>query len=421
MRASIRRIAIAIAACATGAQAQTIAITGGTVYPVSGPKIEHGTVLMRDGKIVGVGAGLAIPAGAQVIDATGKWVTPGLINANTSLGLTEAGSPEFSGGYNDVRAKGAKGVAAAFKAWEGLNPASTYIPEARQGGITSVMVNPSGGLIAGQAAMVDLAGERVDAMLVRRGPTAGLAMIADFSAGAAETGGRGELLGRLREILGDARAYAANRTAFERNATRAFAAPRADLEALQAVIDTSMPLAISVDRASDIRAVLDLVRRDRLALRLIIVGAAEGWQVAAELAAANVPVFVGAMNNIPQSFEALGARQENAALLRAAGVRVTIIGDGDDFKVQNIRQEAGNAVAYGMTWDDALRGVTLAPAEAFGVADKVGSLRAGREANVVIWNGDPFEFATHAEQVFIRGVRQGGKTRQDELTERYRP
>ena len=413
---------VAVSLIAGAARAQTIAITGGTVFPVSGPKIEHGTVLIRDGKIVDVGASVAVPPGAQVIDATGKWVTPGLINANSSLGLSEAGSPEFSGGYNDTRAKGSHGVAAAFKAWEGINPASMYIPMARQGGITSVMVNPGGGLIAGQSAMIDLAGDRVDAMLVRRGTTAAnLAMVASFSPGAAEAGARGELLARLRDLLLDARAYAQNRAAFERNATRVFAAPRGDLEALQSVIDTTIPLAIAVDRASDIRAVLDLRRRDKLPLKLIIVGAAEGWEVAAELAAAKVPVLVGATTNIPTSFDALGARQENAALLRAAGAAVVLIGEGDDFKVLNIRQEAGNAVAYGMSWDDALRAVTLAPAEAFGVADKVGSLRAGREANVVIWDGDPFEFATAAEQVFIRGIRQTGKTRQDELTERYKP
>jgi len=415
-----------------GAQAQagnnsTIAITGGTVFPVSGPKIERGTVLIRDGRIVEVGASVVVPAGAQVIDATGKWVTPGLINASTQLGLSEGGSPQFSGGYNDTRAKGTNGVAAAFRAWEGINPASTFIIPARQGGVTTVLVHPSGGLISGQAAVVNLAGDNVDAMLVSRGPgkgTAAVAMMASFSNDAAQAGARGELLGKLRELLLDARAYGQNRAAYDRNASRALAAPRADLEALQAVVDTTLPLAIEVNRASDLRAVLALTQRERLPLKLIIVGAAEGWQVARELAAAKVPVMVGAMSNIPSSFDELGTRQENAALLRAAGVPVVLIGNGpgdsENFNVQNIRQEAGNAVAYGMSWDDALRAITLAPAEVFGLADKVGSLRAGREANVVIWNGDPFEFSSRAEQVFIRGVKQGGKSRQDELTERYK-
>jgi imidazolonepropionase-like amidohydrolase len=407
-------------------RAQVIAVTGGTVYPVSGPKIERGTVLIRDGKIVDVGANVAVPAGATVISAAGKIVTPGLINAYTQLGLSEAGGADFSGGYNDTRAKGTRGVAADFRVWEGFNPASTFIPPARQGGVTSVLVAPTGGMISGQAAMVTLAGDHVDDMLVRRtGGAAAVAMAAHFSAGAADAASRGELVSRLRELLLDAKAYGANRAAFERNATRAFAAPRGDLEALQRVVDTTLPLMIEADRASDIRALLALRAREKLPARFIILGAAEGWQVASELAAAKIPVMVGAMSNIPSSFDALGTRQENPALLRAAGVRVVLISNGSDnaenFNVQQIRHDAGNAVSYGMSWDDALRAITLAPAEAFGVADRIGSLRAGLDANLVIWNGDPFEFATRAETVIIRGVVQTGSSRQDELTRRYTP
>ena len=430
MRARMQTAALAaLLSFPATAQGQVIAITGGTVHPVSGAKIERGTVLIRDGKIAEVGANIAIPAGARVIDATGKIVTPGLVNANTQLGLSEGGGPQFSGGYNDTRAKGTRGVAAAFRAWEGFNPASTFITPARQGGVTTVMVAPNGGMIGGQSALLNLSGDRLDDMLVRRtngGPA--VAMSASFgagAAGAADAASRGELLGRLREVLLDAKAYGANRAAFERNATRSFAAPRADLEALQAVVDTSLPLVVEVDRAADIRAVLDLKRREKLPVRLILLGAAEGWQVAADIAAAKVPVMVGAMSNIPGSFDVLGARQENAALLRAAGIPVVLISNGSDdaqnFNVQNIRYEAGNAVAYGLSWDEALRAITLAPAEAFGVADRIGSLRPGRDANIVIWDGDPFEFATRAETVLIRGIVQTGASRQDELTRRYAP
>jgi imidazolonepropionase-like amidohydrolase len=427
MRARTHSLAaLILLAVPAAAYSQLVAITGGTVHPVSGPTIEHGTVLIRDGKIAEVGAHVVIPAGARIIDASGKVVTPGLINAHTTLGLSEGGGPEFSGGYNDTRAKGSRGVAAAFRAWEGFNPASTFIVPARQGGVTTVLVAPSGGMIAGQSALLNLAGDRIEEMLVRRANGGrAVAMSASFSAGAADAASRGELIGRLRELLLDAKAYGVNRAAFERNASRAFAAPRADLEALQAVVDTALPLLIEVDRVSDIRAVLDLRRRDKLPVRLILAGVAEGWQVAAELAAAKVPVMTGAMSNIPSSFEALGSRQENPALLRAAGVAVTLVSNGSDdaenFNVQNIRHEAGNAVAYGMPWDEALRAITLAPAEAFGVADRVGSLRPGRDANIVIWDGDPFEFATKAETVLIRGVIQSGMSRQDELTRRYLP
>lgn len=423
MRASLLVIVAALAAAP--AQSQVIAITGGTVHPVSGPRIEHGTVLIRDGRIADVGAKVVVPAGATIIDATGKVVTPGLINANTTLGLSEAGGPDFSGGYNDVSAKGTRGVSAAFRAWEGFNPASSFIAPARQGGVTTVMVAAPGRMISGQAAFVDLAGEQVEQMLVRRADgSAAVAMSAAFNAGAAEAASRGELIGRFREVIVDARAYGANRAAFERNATRAFAAPRADLEALQRVIDTTLPLAIEVNRASDIRAVLDLKRRDKLPLKFVLVGAAEAWQLAPELAAARIPVMVGAMNNIPHDFSDLGVRQENAALLRAAGVPVVLIsngpGDTENYNVQNIRQEAGNAVAYGLPWDEALRSITLAPAETFGLSDQIGSLRAGREANVVVWDGDPFEFATTAVHVIIRGKVQTGTSRRDELTNRYK-
>jgi imidazolonepropionase-like amidohydrolase len=373
---------------------------------------------MQAGRIIAVGRDVPIPAGAERVDATGKWVTPGLINAATNLGLSEAGGPQFSGGLNDARANGSKGIAAAFNAWEGLNPASTFIIPARQDGITSVLVAPAGGLVGGRAAFVDLAGASVAAMLVR----APIAMVATFDAGAGQLASRGELLGALRDLLSDARAYGTRRPAYEANQSRPLAASRSDLEALQPVLAGTLPLIVAVDKASDIQAVLALGRQ--FGLRLILFGASEAWQVTEELRAARVPVMVGAMNNIPTSFSTLGQRQENAALLRAAGVTVVLVGNGPGdpgtFNVRNIRQEAGNAVAYGMTWDDALRAITLAPAEVFGLADRVGSLQAGRAANVVVWSGDPFEFSTRAERVYIRGVLQGGKSRQDELAERYR-
>jgi imidazolonepropionase-like amidohydrolase len=223
-------------------------------------------------------------------------------------------------------------------------------------------------------------------------------------------------------LFNDAKAYATKRAAYESNQTRTFAAPRADLEALQPVLAGTMPLIVSVDKASDIIAVLGLARE--YSLKLVLYNAAEAWQVATQIRDARVPVMVGAMSNIPTSFNTLNARQENAGLLRAAGVTVGLIGNGPGdnatYNVRNIRQEAGNAVAYGMNWDDALRAITLVPAEAFGVADRLGSLQAGRAANLVVWSGDPFEIGTTAERVYIRGALQSGKSRQDELAERYR-
>ncbi|MBL0171827.1 MAG: amidohydrolase family protein [Gemmatimonadaceae bacterium] len=414
------RIACVSLACAsaTTLSAQTIAITGGTVYPAVGPRIDNGTVIVRDGKIVAVGANLAVPTGATRVDATGKWVTPGLVNAFTTLGLSESGGPQFSGGYNDTQAQVTDGISASFEAADGVNPASTMFRPSTSDGITTVGVWPSGNWVSGRGAVMDLTGNTVSQMVVKRG----VGMLLNFDAGAANAGARAAMFGRLRELLVDVKQYALRKAEYEGNRTRAFAAKSSQLEALLPVARGTMPLFVVAERASDIRAAVGIAKE--FALRLVIVGGAEAWMVAGELATAKVPVMVGALNNIPETFDALGQRQENASLLRAAGVAVTLIGNGPgdplSFNVRNVRQEAGNAVAYGMSWDDALRAITAAPAEALGVADRVGALAVGREANIVVWDGDPFEFTTRATHVYIRGVLQTGLSREDELTARYR-
>jgi len=415
-----RFAALAVFAFATSASAQTIAITGGTVYPVSGPKIEHGTVLIRDGRIVAVGANVAIPADAQRVDASGKWVTPGFINSATTLGLSEAGNPQFSGGYNDVSANGNGGLAAGFEAWKGLNPANTWFSPARVEGVTSVVVSPGGGgMVRGQAGLIDLIEARTAGEMLRKG---NVAMVGDFGSPSANTNSRAEYWAKWREVVADVRSYQTRRTAYESGNTRDFVTDRGNLEALIPIVAGQMPLVLNVDRSSDILEALAFARETNI--KIWIAGGAEAWMVARDIAAANVPVFTGAMNNIPGDFASLGQRQENAAMLRAAGVNVVIVGNGPgdpaSFNVRNIRQEAGNAVSYGMPWDDALRAITLAPAEVMGVADRVGSIQVGRDANVVVWSGDPFEFASNAEHVFVRGRTFTAKSRQDLLTERYR-
>ena len=398
-------------------QAQTIAITGGKVYPVSGPPIENGTVLIRDGKIAAVGANVTIPDGAQRVDAKGKWVTPGLVNSATSLGLVEVG---FGAGANETHAETDDQIAAGFKSWEGINPHSVYLRPASEGGVTSAVSLPSGGLIAGQAAMIDVVTGSTPSKMLVEAPVAMFGQIGDDQS--AGVGARGQLVGKLRKLLDDTKYYASHRSDFNRAQSRELSADRTDLEAMIPVVEGRLPLLLSADRASDIRAALDIAKD--YGLKIIIGGGSEAWMVADELAAAKVPVLTGAMNNIPYSFAQLGSRQDNAALLRKAGVEVGLIGNaggGDEelFNVRNIRFEAGNAVGYGMSWDDALRAITLVPAQIFGVADEVGSLRPGTEANVVVWDGDPFEFATRATQVFIRGQLQTGLSRQELLVKRY--
>ena len=398
------------------ASAQTIAITGGKVYTMTGAPIENGTVVISNGRIVSVGANVPIPAGAQRVDASGKWVTPGFINSATQLGVVEISQVSDT---RDMQALGRDNIAASFTVWEGLNPSSVMLAPARKEGVTTFVVLPTGGLVSGQAAIVDLVdGTTTD--MIMRAPVAMVAEIGD--AASAGTGSRGELIVKLRELLEDTKFFMTHRAAFDRAETRDFRASRLDLEAMIPVVQGRLPLLVVVDKESDIDAALRIARE--YGLKLIIGGGAEAWMMAGKLVAARVPVLTGAMNNIPAGFAALGQRQESPGVLSAAGVRVGLVGNaggGDEeaFNVRNITQEAGNAVAYGMTWENALKAVTIWPAEIFGVADRVGSLTPGHVANVVVWSGDPFEFTSHAEHVWVRGVERTEKTRQDLLTERY--
>jgi len=394
-------------------QAQTIAITGAKVHPVSGPVIENGTVLIRNGRIAAVGANVTVPADAQRIDAAGKWVTPGIFNATTTLGVTEIGAV---GGTNDTRAQGNNdGVTASFRVWDGFNPASPLLQVTKNDGITTVGVIPGGSLIGGQGAVVSLRDGPVRDVLLR-GPAA---MFANLGARGQNIGSsRGEVFARFREVLDDARLYPRRRADLERNASRPLAARRADLEALQPVLAGTLPIVIDADRATDITQALELGRQ--YGMRVAVSSATEGWKVAEQLGAAQVYVLVGSLNNIPRDFSALGARQDNAALLHRAGARVVLSGGADAFNARNVKYEAGVAVAFGMPWDAALRAVTLTPAELYGVANRTGSLEVGKDATLVVWSGDPFELSTRAERVFVQGTEVQGPSRQDELMRRYR-
>lgn len=397
---------------------ETVAITGGTIYPVSAPRITNGTIILTDGVITAIGANVVIPANARRIDATGKWITPGLVAPTTSLGIVEVGAVRDT---RDASARGKDNIASSFRVWDAFNPNSVLLPITRQdGGITTVGVMPAGGMVAGLGAAFDLReGALADGML-RKAP---VAMVATLDAAAAAgTGSRAEALAKLRQLLRDAREFNLGRARYDAAAMHELIGTRADLDAMQLVLKGTIPLVVAADRASEILHAIAIGKE--FGIRIVISNGAEAWQVASQLAAAKVPVMTGAMSNIPTSFSELGQRQENLALLRAAGVSVAIVGNGagdeGGYNVRNLRYEAGNAVAYGMSWDDALRAITLAPAEILGVSDKVGSLAVGKAANVVIWTGDPFEYATQPERVFVGGKDTRVTTRQEMLTARYR-
>src|SRR5215471_3969343 len=193
------------------ALAQTFAITNAKVYPVSGPPITRGTVLIRDSVIAAVGENVPIPSGAQTIDATGKVVTPGLINSLTVVGVIEIGAVRDT---NDAAAKGTNNIAASFKVWDGLNPSSSLFAPTRNEGVTTVIVTPRGGLISGQAAAIDLGTGRTSDVL-RRGPVAVMAQIS--SSTAAGTNARGELIGKLRGLLDDVKYFEGHRGDYDRS------------------------------------------------------------------------------------------------------------------------------------------------------------------------------------------------------------
>jgi imidazolonepropionase-like amidohydrolase len=410
-----RLLALLLFLAATPAPAETVAIINARIVTM-GPagEIARGTLVMRDGRIVAVGAAVVPPAGATIVDAQGRMVTPGLIASGTGLGLIEVRSV---GAANDRLAHG-NGITAAFDAGHGLNPDSLLIPVARLGGITRAIVTPlyddgpnRETLFAGQAAAISLGG---GPMLMRRG----VAMVLEMGEGGAERAGgaRAAEFVALRAALADVRDFARRRVAYDRGETRTYALSRADLEALLPVVEGRMPLLVSVNRASDIREVLALARAEHL--RIILEGAAEGWRVAADLARAGVPVLLTPVENLPASFESLGATLQNARRLREAGVVIAFQGNGNH-RERELRYNAGNAVAAGLPWRDALAAITIAPARIFGLADAIGSIEPGKDADLVLWNGDPLDTLGRPAAIYISGVAQPLRSRQTELRDRY--
>jgi imidazolonepropionase-like amidohydrolase len=398
--------------CAGPSAAQTIAITNGEVHPVSAPVISGGTVLVVDGVITAVGRDVPIPPGAEIVDAAGKVVTPGFFDSSTRLGVVEIGSYQGTSDGSSANDR----MTAAFNVAEGINPNSTLFPVARVEGTTRAVVAPSPGasLIAGTSALINL-GEGPLSRMLEKSPLAMYAVLGESGANY-EGGARPLALLRLREIFEDARDFAQNRDAFEAGNRRDYSLSRLDLEALAPVVSGELPLVLQVDRASDILTALEL--KEELGLELVLNGVGEGWMVADEIAASGVPVMTHAISNIP-SMEALGAAFENVSRMHEAGVRL-ILSSFDAHNTRNLKQEAGFAVSYGLPYEEALRAVTLTPAQVWGVADRIGSLEPGKVGDVVIWSGDPFEVMSSAERVFIDGVEVSYETRQKALLEKYR-
>jgi imidazolonepropionase-like amidohydrolase len=404
----IRSLLLAAAVfAAPAAAAQTIAITGGKVVTNTGPIIENGTLVINNGRVVSVGTAAA-PAGARVIDARGKWVTPGLFAAYAQAGLAEIGGEDSA---NDTVAGSSK-FQASLHAADAFNPDDTAIAVSRIEGVTRLaLANGVGqGLFGGYGAIADTTGA-FDSIQVREA-----FMFARLGeAGAAAAGGsRAASWAWLLAAIDDAKTYPRG---FEDDGEGDIL-NRRDAMALKPVVEGRIALMISVHRAADILQVISLQRREPR-MKLIILGAAEGWRVADQLAAAKIPVIVNPLTNLPDRFEILAATLENAGRLSKAGVAVSIADPGEaTHNSRFIQQLAGNAAANGMSWDDAFAAITRNPAALYGRSD-LGVLRAGATADVVIWDGDPLELMSSPDAVFIAGAETPMESRQTKLRDRY--
>jgi imidazolonepropionase-like amidohydrolase len=402
--------------CSTPLAAQTVAITGGRVVIGDGTDpIDGGTVLVSNGRVVAAGRGIAIPANAERIDATGKWVTPGIVAGFSRLGLAAV---DAVGDANDSSAATTP-FNAALDVAISVNPDVAAIAVNRAAGVTRAVVSPdsSNAIFGGQGAVIDTGADLSPITRAR------VFQFVEFGeAGARRAGGsRSALALAFRNALAEARDAA--RGVYRDDALL----KRADALALVPVINGQTRLIIHVQSAPDILGALDL-KREFPSLNLVLVGVTEGWRVARQIAAAGVPVIASALNDLPDSFEKIAATQSNIGRMKAAGVNVAIgmIDDDDTRQAQLSMQYAGNLVALqkvpgasGLSWADAFAAITSKPAEVIGMGGEIGSLRAGRRGDVVIWDGDPLEVTSAVEAVWIDGVRQPLETRQTRLRKRY--
>ncbi len=386
---------------ATAQGADCTVVEGANVHLPDGPTVTD--LRLADGRIAAIGD--LEPGDCRAVEGAGMELTAGFVGTMTHLGLVEV---SLEGATRDMDAGGADPVRAALRVADAYNPRSTVVPITRYEGITSAVIVPSGGQIAGQAAWVRLAGATQAEALV----DPSVAMLAGLRAG----GSRAEGLSRLAEIFDDARLFRDARPQWERNQLRALSASHLDLQALLPVLDGTTPLVIGANRAADIEALLRL--RAELGLRLVISGGAEAWLHAEALAAADVPIILDPLVYGPGGFDQVHGRADNAALLTEAGVDV-VIAVWDTHNLRALRQSAGNAVRGGMAHSDALRAVTSTPARIFGQDDR-GEIRVGQAADLVAWTADPFEHASWAAHVWIDGRAVVLETRQTRLLDRYR-
>lgn len=394
-------------------RARTWAITNATLVPVTGPRVDRGTVVIRDGRIAAVGREVPVPSDAQVIDASGLFVYPGLIDAGTRLGLTEIASVP---GGEDTREIG--DFNPQNQVLGAVNPHSELIPVTRANGITSAITSAAGGLIQGYAALIDLAGWTTDEMGVL--PRAAMVMTYPRPPGGrgarfrAQAGGEdpAEAVGRqaqaLMTYLAEARAYSSLARPSRTNLA---------LQALAPVVEGRIPAIFDVQTEGQIRGVLALA--DSFRLRVILRGAEEAWRLADTLAARKIPVIVGPTTSMPEGDLPYDAVYANPGVLARAGVLIAFqTASASDSR--NLPYNAALATAYGLDPEEALRALTINPARIFGVDDQLGSIEPGKVANLQVTTGDPLDVRTAVRHVFIRGQPVPLSDRHTRLYEQFR-
>lgn len=379
----------------------TFALTGATLITVTGDTIEKGTLVIRDGKIAALGANVAAPAGAEVIDCSGKFIYPGMIDGGTRLGLSEVGSVSLTQDYNEIG-----DVIPQMEALTAVNPNATAIPVTRVNGVTTALAAPAGGLFPGTASLINLVGYTPDQMyagfkgVVLNFPASGRRGFRDRRTDEERAKDEEKALKQLNDVWDQALLY--HRIDSAARAQKKEPEYNPEMQALLPVVRGKVTLLLEVNQEADIKKALAWVK-ERQVKKVVLTGVAEGWRVAADIAKAGLPVITGPVLSIPgRASDRYDRAYANAGLMRQAGVKVAIC-TGESANVRNLPYNAGFAAAYGLGKQEALRAITIVPAEIFGVADRLGSLEAGKSATLFVSTGDPLETKTQFIHVFIDG------------------
>jgi len=388
-----------------------VALTNATIETVTKGTIQNGTLLIVDGKIAAVGGNVSIPSGTETIDCKGQFIYPGMIDAGTNLGLSEISSVARTTDFNEIGE-----VIPQMKALTAVNPNASAIPVTRVSGVTTALSIPTGGMLSGTAALINLHGYTPDQMF------AGFeGIVLNFP----NTGRRGFFDRRTDEEIKKAsdKALASLNDVWEKatqyhkldSATKGKAGYYPELQALIPVIRGEQTLLVEVNASKDIQAALKWLKEKKVK-KSILTGVAEGWRVADEIAKSGIPVITGGVLELPtRDYDRYDKAYANPGLLKKAGVKVAIKSESNNNNYRNLPYHAGFAVAYGMNKEDALKAITIVPAELLGVASKLGSIEVGKSATLFICNGDPFETKTQVSHVFIEGWSMPMVSRQTEL------